>query len=183
MSRRNMSERANYGLMLCERIERFDSGVQKWPNTSSAEERNAEQLNLNTLNGLVPKGVSDENKFRPLVQVLQNIGKSNTDGITPDTTPLGKNSTKLFLDFIKEAVPPTGNPEADKANVQKVLTEIKGTFGLSDEQIKGLQKTLDKSTREQLSDSFQQREGADPKKNPWEPLGTRSRMDANESQH
>jgi mRNA-degrading endonuclease RelE of RelBE toxin-antitoxin system len=64
------------------------------------------------------------------------------------------------------------------------LTEIKGTFGLSDEQIKGLQKTLDKSTREQLSDNFQLREGTNPKNNPWEPFGVKKEggMDANESQ-
>jgi hypothetical protein len=126
----------------------------------------------------VPNGV---NKFRPLTQLLQNIGESNRDGSTPiNTNTLAPEANKLFLDFIKEAVPPTGNPEADKANVQKVLTKIQGTFGLSDQQIEGLQKNLNRSTREQLSDNFQLRKGDNPNNNPWEPFGTRSRMDGNE---
>ena len=138
MSRRNMSERAIAGLMLCEiNVSGYPSGG--YPSSSSEENRN-----LGILNGLVQKGVSDENKFRPLTQLLQNIGKSNTDGSTPrDTTALGEDSTKLFLAFMEEAAPPTCNPEADKAKAQKVLAEMQETFGLSDKQVEGLQKKLD----------------------------------------
>jgi hypothetical protein len=169
MSKRNMSERANCGLMLCERI-RPNEPILFYP--PSPEESKAEQSNLNTLNGLVPKGVSDENKFRPLTQLLQNIGESNRDGSTPmNTNNLTSGGNKLFLDFIKEAVPPTGNPEADKASVQKVLTQIQATFGLSDQQIEGLQKKLDNNKQPKEADTFQPNNSNgsnnDLKKDPW----------------
>jgi hypothetical protein len=123
MSRRNMSERANYGLMLCDGIKGpspIDYSVFMESSGTAAER--AEDSKLGVLNGLVPNGVSDKNKFRPLTQLLQSIGESNRDGSTPiNTNTLAPEANKVFLDFIKEAVPPTGNPEADRASVQKVF--------------------------------------------------------------
>ena len=75
--------------------------------------------------------------------LLQSIGESNANGGTP--YGLQGDATKLFLDFIKEAVPVTGNPTADKATTQTVLSRIKQTFGLTDEQVKDLQRKINEN--------------------------------------
>lgn len=136
MSRRNMAERAMGGLMLCDAIGSTGfTGFTGWSDNIKRSE--TENRNLDILNNNIPNGVDDKNKFRPLAMLLQSIGESNANGGTP--YGLQGDATKLFLDFIKEAVPVTGNPTADKATTQTVLSRIKQTFGLTDEQVKDLQ--------------------------------------------
>lgn len=145
MSRRTMSEKANCGLMLCEGIGNVGSptgipGSGGSPTISSKDRR--EETQLAVLNSLVPGGVADKNKFRPLAQLLENIGQSNIDRSTPiNTYNLSPESVKLFQDFMDRAgVLKTG--ESPKR--AEVVNTIQRTFGLTDEQVKGL---LERSTR------------------------------------
>jgi hypothetical protein len=136
MSRRNMSERVNCGLMLCQGIPPLGSP----PPTKLVGIRDSisdqEDRNLAVLNNLVPGGVADQNEFRPLAKLLQDIGQSNKYGITPiDTFQLSPESVKLLQDFMDKAgVPRTG--ESPKR--AEVLNTMQKTFGLSDTQVSGL---------------------------------------------
>jgi hypothetical protein len=144
MSRRNMSERAMGGLMLCDAIGFTDSFKQFLsPTTEVRSTTTTEDRNLNILNNSIPNRVDDKNKFRPLAMLLQSIGESNANGGTPYGLP--EYGTKLFLDFMKEAVPVTGNPVADKTQTQTVLNRIQQTFGLTNEQVKDLQGKIDEN--------------------------------------
>lgn len=90
----------------------------------------------------MPGGVADQSEFRPLTQLLQNIGQSNRDGSTPiDTYDLSEKSVKLLQDFMDKAgVPVTG--ESPKR--AEILNTMQQTFGLSDKQVTGLlAKSLD----------------------------------------
>jgi|694.fasta_scaffold00115_35 hypothetical protein len=153
MSRRNMSERVNCGLMLCQGIAPLNGGTStpgSSPLRSSDEDRN-----LSILNSLVPGGVADKNEFRPLTQLLQNIGQSNKDGSTPiDAYNLRPESVKLLRDFMaKVGVPGTG--ESQKRG--EVLDTMQQTFGLSDTQVNGLTlKSLDKDALRYQEDLFRQ---------------------------
>ena len=141
MSRRNMSERVNCGLMLCQGIAPLNGGTST-PGGSSPLRSSDEDRNLSILNSLVPGGVADKNEFRPLTQLLQNIGQSNRDGSTPiDTYNLRPESVKLLQDFMDKAgVPVTG--ESPKR--AEILNTMQQTFGLSDKQVTGLlAKSLD----------------------------------------
>lgn len=135
MSKRNMSERANCGLMLCQGLPPI-GGLSTTPVGIRDSISGQEDRNLSVLNGLVPGGVADPNKFRPLTQLLQNIGESNEDGITPiDIDNLSPESVKLFKNFMAEAgVPATG--ESPKR--AEVLNTMQKTFGLSDMQVTDL---------------------------------------------
>jgi hypothetical protein len=150
MSRRNMSERAMGGLMLCDAIgftdsfKQFLSPTKQFLSpTTEVRSTTTEDRNLNILNNNIPNGVDDKNKFRPLAMLLQSIGESNANGGTPYGLP--EYGTKLFLDFMKEAVPVTGNPVADKTQTQTVLNRIQQTFGLTNEQVKDLQGKIDEN--------------------------------------
>jgi hypothetical protein len=142
MSRRNMSERVNCGLMLCQGIAPLNGGTSTPGGSSplrSSEDRNLSitiMMNTLILNSLVPGGVADQSEFRPLTQLLQNIGHSNRDGSTPiDTYDLSERSVKLLKDFMDKAgVPETG--ESPKR--AEVLNTMQKTFGLSDTQVSGL---------------------------------------------
>jgi hypothetical protein len=140
MSRRNMSERVNCGLMLCQGIAPL--GDTSMPGSIPVRSISGEDRNLSILNSLVPGGVADQNEFRPLTQLLQNIGQSNRDGSTPiDTYNLRPESVKLLQDFMDKAgVPVTG--ESPKR--AEILNTMQQTFGLSDKQVTGLlAKSLD----------------------------------------
>jgi hypothetical protein len=144
MSRRNMSERVNCGLMLCQGIAPLNGGTSR-PGGSSPPRSSDEDRNLAILNSLVPGGVADKNEFRPLTQLLQNIGQSNKDGgTTIDTYNLRPESVKLLRDFMaKVGVPGTG--ESQKRG--EVLDTMQQTFGLSDTQVNGLTfKSFDKDS-------------------------------------
>jgi hypothetical protein len=142
MSRRNMSERAMGGLMLCDATGSTGSIGLSTIIRNNQKRSETEDRNLNILNN-IPNGVDDKNKFRPLAMLLQSIGESNANGATPYGLP--EYGTKLFLDFMKEAVPVTGNPVADKTQTQTVLNRIQQTFGLTNEQVKDLQGKIDEN--------------------------------------
>lgn len=141
MSKRNMSERANCGLMLCQGLTPIDGstirpGYVSGPGESPIPSLRDENRRLAALNNLVPGGVADQNKFRPLAQLLENIGESNEDGITPiDIDNLSPESVKLFKNFMAEAGVPTTGESPKRA---EVLNTMQKTFGLSDMQVTGL---------------------------------------------
>jgi hypothetical protein len=135
MSRRNMSERVNCGLMLCQGIAPLNGGTST-PGGSSPLRSSDEDRNLSILNSLVPGGVADKNEFRPLTQLLQNIGQSNRDGSTPiDAYNLSPESVKLVRDFMDKAGVP-GNDKSPKR--AEILNTMQQTFGLSDKQVNDL---------------------------------------------
>jgi hypothetical protein len=129
------------GLMLCDAIGSTGSIGLSTIIRNNQKRSETEDRNLNILNNNIPNGVDDKNKFRPLAMLLQSIGESNANGGTPYGLP--EYGTKLFLDFMKEAVPVTGNPVADKTQTQTVLNRIQQTFGLTNEQVKDLQGKID----------------------------------------
>jgi hypothetical protein len=143
MSRRNMSERVNCGLMLCQGIAPLDGGTPMPSNPLRFI--SDKDKNLSILNSLVPGGVADKNEFRPLTQLLQNIGQSNRDGSTPiDAYNLSPEFVKLVRDFMDKAGVP-GNDKSPKR--AEILNTMQQTFGLSDKQVNDLLlKSLDKDS-------------------------------------
>jgi hypothetical protein len=129
MSKRNMSERANCGLMLCQGLHPICGGYHLMPVPTPTDDRGKQ---LSALKCLVPSGVD----HGPLADLLGRIGESNRDGGEPIYIGnLPRESVELFRNFMHQAgAPLTGESQRRT----QVLDTLQHTFGLSMEQVGGL---------------------------------------------